>query len=238
MNLPLLRSLVLISTILCPWLSLAADTISPFQARYEVYGRGISMGEAVMSLEMIDANTYQMHSDIEPNVLASLMISGKSREQASGTIQHGVVRPVHYQRHIKTLNKSRDVQLDFDWLSAKINARYNQKNVILPLKSGIVDPLSLTIKVMLDLKYNRLSTQYTMADKTELKTWQIKNLGKKRLNTSLGQLQAIHIKQSTPGKTRTTSFWFAPELHYIPVRVVQHKKGKEAFRMEIQSVEK
>lgn len=46
------------------------------------------------------------------------------------------------------------------------------------------------------------------------------------------------INQYTPGKTRMTTFWVAPELQYLPVRITQEKKGKEELRMEIRAVER
>jgi len=43
---------------------------------------------------------------------------------------------------------------------------------------------------------------------------------------------------ASPGKTRITTFWFAPPLHYLPVRVMQQKDNKEVLRMEIRAVER
>ena len=35
-----------------------------------------------------------------------------------------------------------------------------------------------------------------------------------------------------------TTFWVAPDLQYLPVRIMQEKDGKEDLRMEIRAVER
>ena len=60
--------------------------VKPFQARYEVYGSGFSIGEAVMSLNAAGANAYQMRTRVRPNGLAAMLVSGQIDEQASGCL--------------------------------------------------------------------------------------------------------------------------------------------------------
>ena len=56
------------SLILTP-LTMAADglPVTPFQARYEVYASGFSIGEAVITLTTTAPGAYQMSSDVRPN---------------------------------------------------------------------------------------------------------------------------------------------------------------------------
>ena len=212
--------------------------VAPFQARYEVFGAGFAIGEAVMTLVDAGSGKYQMSSNVRPNGLATLLVSGQIDEKASGDIRDGTVRPARYERQMKTSRKSNAVQLRFDWASGQIQARNDDEQVTLPLSPGVLDPLSLNLTVMWDLQSGRLPSQYTLADKTKLKTYQIQNQGEETLSTPLGKLRTVRVQQSTPGKTRMTTFWFAPELHYLPVRVIQEKDGKEELRMEIRAVER
>ena len=212
--------------------------VAPFQARYEVYGSGFSVGEAVMSLAATGPNAYRMRSEVRPNGLAALLVSGRIDETASGEIREGAVRPDRYERLVETPKKKQTVQFRFDWSANRVQARDNQEQASLPLSPGVVDPLSLNLRVMWDLQRGQVPQEYTLIDETELKTYRIRHEGEERLDTTLGPLQAARISQSKPGKTRITTFWFAPSLHYLPVRVAQQKDGKEVLRMEIRAVQR
>ncbi|HRE53713.1 MAG TPA: DUF3108 domain-containing protein [Candidatus Competibacter sp.] len=230
----------LLGCLLASWPALALSEdlpVKPFQARYEVYGSGFSIGEAVMSLNLA-GDAYQMSTRVRPNGLAAMLVSGQIDEQASGEIREGAIRPIRYERRVETPKKKQTVQLRFDWSAKQIQASDNERRATLPLSSGVMDPLSLNLQAMWDLQNGRAPTQYVLADETELKTYQIKNEGEETLDTSVGKLRAIRLSQAKPGKTRITTFWFAPPLHYLPVRVMQQKDNKEVLRMEIRAVER
>ncbi|MEZ5576938.1 MAG: DUF3108 domain-containing protein [Candidatus Competibacteraceae bacterium] len=123
---------------------------------------------------------------------------------------------------METSKKSGDVQLSRLW----VEARSGTQRATLPLSPGVVDPLSLNMVVMRDLQRDRLPKQYTLVDETALRTFQIRNEGEEVLDTPLGRLRTLRISHSKPGNTRITTFWFAPELRYLPVRIAQHKKGE------------
>ncbi len=237
----LFRAAALVSSLtLNPWALATADglPVSPYQARYEVYASGLSIGEAVVTLTATGPGTYQMSSDVRPNGLVALLASGRIHEQASGEIREGAIRPSQYERLLDTGRKSNHMQLRFDWSAGQVQARYNENQAILPLAPGVVDPLSLQLVVMGDLQRGRVPGQYSLVDKTEIKTYQVRNQGQETLDTPLGTLHTVRINQFTPGKTRMTTFWVAPERHYLLVRITQEKDGKEELRMEIRSVER
>ncbi len=212
--------------------------LAPFQARYEVYGSGFSLGEAVMTLAATGATGYRMSTEIRPNGLAALLVSGRLDESVSGEIREGEIWPDQYERRTETPRRTQIVQLRFDWTAGQVQARSDQEQARLQLAPGVLDPLSLNLRVMWDLQRGHLPDRYTLVDETELKTFQVRNEGEETLNTPLGSLRTLRVSHSKPGKTRITTFWFAPEMHYLPVRVAQEKKGKEELRMEIRAVER
>ncbi|KAB2931077.1 MAG: DUF3108 domain-containing protein [Candidatus Contendobacter sp.] len=236
----LCRAVALASAWVLSPLATAADglPVAPYQARYEVYASGFSIGEAVVTLTAVGTGAYRMTSDVRPNGLVALLASGRIHEQVSGEIRDGAVRPSQYERLLDTGRKSDHMQLRFDWSTGQVQARHNADQATLPLAPGVVDPLSLQLVVMGDLQRGRAPSQYSLVDKTEIKTYQIRNQGREVLDTPLGKLNTVLINQYTPGKTRMTTFWVAPDLQYLPVRIMQEKKGKEDLRMEIRAVER
>ena len=235
------RAIALASALtLSPLVTAATDglPVAPYQARYEVYASGFSIGEAVITLATTGPGTYQMTSDVRPNGLVALLASGRIREQASGEIHEGAVRPSQYERLLDTGKKSDHMQLHFDWPAGQVQARHNADQATLPLAPGVVDPLSLQLVVMRDLQRGQTPSQYSLVDRTEMKTYQVRNQGQETLDTPLGKLNTVRINQYTPGKTRMTTFWVAPERQYLLVRIMQEKDGKEELRMEIRAVER
>lgn len=232
----LLSGLVLACTLVQA--SPAGSPVQAFRAQYEVYGSGFSIGNAIISLTATGPSAYQMRSEVRPNGLAAVLVSGQIDENVNGEIHDDVVQPLRYERRVQTPKKKQTVQLKFDWAARQLQARDNDQQVTLALTPGIVDPLSLNLRVMLDLQKGRVPTEYTLADETELKAYQIRNEGEETLETPLGKLRSTRISQSKPGKTRITTFWFATDLQYVPVRVVQQKDGKEVLRMELRAVER
>ncbi|MDS4026567.1 MAG: DUF3108 domain-containing protein [Candidatus Contendobacter sp.] len=238
---PWCRTVALAGSLLLSSLATAADDrlpVAPYRAHYEVYASGFSIGEAVIALTEPSPGTYQMTSDVRPNGLVALLASGRIHEQVSGEIHHDAIQPHQYERLLDTGKKSNHMQLRFDWSAGQAQARYNADQATLPLAPGVVDPLSLQLVVMADLQRGRTPSQYSLVDRIEIKTYQIRNQGQETLDTPLGKLNTVLVNQYTPGKTRMTTFWVAPDLRYLPVRIMQEKDGKEELRMEIRAVER
>ena len=212
--------------------------MAPFQARYDLYGSGLPVGEALMTLDAAGSNGYAMRFEVRPNPVVALLASHRIQEQASGEIRDGQVRPLHYQRQTETGRETQQVQLRFDWPAAQVEARSNAEQATLPLSPGVTDPLSLNLAVMWDLQRGQLPEQYALVDGIEPRIYRIRNEGEETLKTVLGPLRTVRVSQTRPDGNRTTIFWFATELQYLPVRIARQKKGREDLRLEIRSLER
>ena len=216
----------------------AALLIAPFQARYDLYGSGLPIGEALMTLDATGSNGYAMRFEVRPNPLVALLTSHQIQEQANGEIRDGQVRPLRYERQANTGRETQQVQLRFDWPAAQVEARSNAEQATLPLSPGVTDPLSLNLAVMWDLQRGQLPEQYALVDGIEPRIYRIRNEGEETLKTALGRLHTVRVSQTRPDGNRTTTFWFATELQYLPVRIARQKKGREDLRLEIRSLER
>jgi len=217
----------------------AADgPVPPFQARYELYGLGLPLGEALMMLDYPEPNRYTMRFAVHPNRLVALLASHQVQEQASGEIRDGAIQPRQYTQQADTGKETRNIQLRFNHLERYVEAHSNAEQATLPLSPGATDPLSLNLVVMWDLQRSQLPEQYTLIDGIRLRTYQIRNEGEETLETTLGPLHTVRISQAQPSGSRITTFWFAPDLQYLPVRITRQKKGREDLRLEIRSIER
>ena len=225
---------LLLLTISSAW----ADSlpIAPFEAHYKVFGKGLHIGDSELILLDDGDGRYRMRSHIYPVGLVSLVASQSLQEFVNGRFNNGIPQPVSYEQQRKRGKKSRTIQLQFDWQQNSLQARDNEEQATLALSPRVVDPLSLHLLVMQDLQQGHNPSQYTLAKETELKTYNIKHDGKDVLDTPLGRLNVVRISQQRSGSSRTTLFWFAPALDYLPVQITQLKNGKENLRMMIQKI--
>ncbi len=210
--------------------------IQPFEAHYKVYGAGLPIGESTITLAESEAGKYSMRSNIRPTGLASLVISDRLSEQANGEYRDGEFWPLSYLQRRKDGDESHTVKLTFEWEEGTLLAQDNNERVTLALSPGVIDPLSLHIVVMHDLQEGRTPREYTLADKTELKTYDVKVEGEENLDTPMGTIRAVRINRQKAGSSRVTSFWFAPELDFLLVQISQNKEGSEILRMSIKDV--
>lgn len=190
-------------------------------------------GELVLSLAYEGNDHYRMSTEIQPSGSAALLIS--SSERVRGKLRNQTILPLSYEHRVSGIKNSR-TQLTFHWQEGTLHAEHDDEQVTLPLSSGVVDPLSLYLVVMTDLQQNRMRDQYTFVDDDELKAYQVERDGKETLPTPLGDLSTIRVSQRREGSSRITTLWFAPSLKYLPVQIVQEKKGKEVLRMTIEAV--
>src|SRR5512134_115139 len=76
----------------------AALPVKPFEAHYTVYGKGLPIGESVMTLTDSGNGRYTMRSEVYPSGLTALLISDRLSERASGEFKEGVIRPLSYEQ--------------------------------------------------------------------------------------------------------------------------------------------
>lgn len=220
-------------------LAQAAETqpVRPYQAHYTVYASGLPVGEAITTLSYTGSDTYHMTSDVRPNGLAVMLTSSSIHEQVNGVLRDGQIQPLRYERQVEAGKRSEQLQLQFDWAAGRVQAKVNARQTALALVPGVVDPLSLQLLVRRDLQNGQLRDRYQLADQAAVKTYQIRNQGQETLETPLGRQTVVRVQQFEPGKTRKTTFWLASGLGYLPVRIMQEKKGAEVVRLEIRALD-
>jgi hypothetical protein len=206
--------------------------VPPFEARYAVTRTGIPVGEAVLQLEYEDAARYRMRSSLDLNSLASLMDARSEREEVEGEFVGGMPRPLRYRAQ-RTGSKARTTSMDFDWGRGMVTTVFNGKKSCLRLGPQTVDPLSLHLLTMLNLQSGTLADEYEAVGRDRLKVYLIQSLGETTIRAPIGVLTALAVSRQRPQSKKTTTFWYAPELDFLPVQVTRTKDGTEKSRLTI-----
>lgn len=229
-------SLIPAALILCSLTATAQELpVAPFTAHYTVYGKGLPLGEATLTLTDEGNGRYRMSSDVRPTGVAALLVSKELSERVNGRFEKGIPQPARYEQQQRGDDKESTV-LEFDWQQGELQARSGGEQATLPLTERVVDPLSLHLLVMEDLQQGRQEPAYTLVDDTEIKTYNVSHDGQKTLDTPLGPIKTVQVSRQRPGSSRVTRLWFAPAYGYLPVQITQYKDGSEDLSMVVKQI--
>jgi hypothetical protein len=110
--------------------------------------------------------------------------------------------------------------------------------VDVPLQPGLQDSLSVQIALIQELLAGRTPEKFLMLDRTEVKEYLYSEEGGERVETAIGAYETIKYRSRRPNSDRSTVFWCAPELGYLPVKVERQRGSRIDWAMGIKSLER
>ena len=131
----------------------------------------------------------------------------------------------HHNMRYKILVKNKNLAMNFDAAARKINVDVSGKKSTLDFKVGTLDELNLEFQVREDLKKGNLQPQYLVADEKSVEAVRFVREGREQLNVPAGRYDTVRVRRVHNNPKRTTTFWLAPSLDYLPVRVMQNDDG-------------
>lgn len=138
--------------------------------------------------------------------------------------QRNVISKNHNMRY-KIVVRNKNLAMNFDAASRKINVDVGGKKSVLDFKAGTLDELNLEFQVREDLKKGALQPQYLVADEKRVEAVRFVREGREQLSVPAGRYDTVRVRRVHNNPKRTTTFWLAPSLDYLPVRVMQNDDG-------------
>lgn len=209
--------------------------VTPFEAHYRVYAKGVPAGEGAIILHNTGADRYRMESRVRATGLARLILRDEISEQVEGRVGEQV-EPLHYRFRRTGGSREEHTEYRFDWTNGHVAAEHNGNRAELALAPRVLDPLSTYLQAMWDLKAERRIEEYQLLDDTRIRAYRVEYQGVETLSTSLGDLRTVRVFRQRPGSSRAVVFWFASDHDYIPVQVIQYRDGSENLRMELREL--
>ena len=212
----------------------------PFSATYAVSFRGIGAGTITFDFAR-DAATgryiYETHAS--PSTLARLFVSKAAMERSVMTIDDSGTRPLEWKLEDGKSGNEGDGELHFDWSRNQVTGVVESKPVELTAEPGTQDRSSISIAVTTALLRGIEPGTIPLIDDNRIKRYVYTKKETATVDSALGKLDTV-IYESTRegGSSRTSRFWMAPSLEYLPVRAEQIRKGKVETVMVLQKVEK
>jgi hypothetical protein len=197
----------------------------PFSATYAVSFRGIGAGTITFDFARDAASgryIYETHAS--PSTLARLFVSKAAMERSVMAIDDSGTRPIEWK-------------LD-DGKSGTEDGVVKGKPVELTAEPGTQDRSSISIAVTTALLRGVEPGTIPLIDDNRIKRYIYTKKESATVDSALGKIDTV-IYESTRegGSSRTSRFWMAPSLEFLPVRAEQVRKGKVETVMVLQKLE-
>jgi len=211
--------------------------LKSFIATYMVSTMGLKGINVTTSLTINSSEQVQRYHFKSYSIPVGLLALQKDEtrdEQSEGLIVNALIQPERYSYlQVRNGNTRRNVELKFDWKKKQVSNHHKHKNskwsMSIPEKT--LDKLSYQLSLMLVLAEKKTDKQFSLpiADGGKLKHYNFTVLGKEQVITKAGTYQAIKVRHQRYKKDKIITLWCAPELNYLPVKIIQDEIGKPQF---------
>ena len=200
--------------------AMANAAVAPFNATYNFNIEGKYNGTASRVLTQT-GNQYFY------NVNASVGKLASAKQTANFVNANGAILPVRALTQYKIFGAGRTTTLNFNNAKKQLVTNYKGQNKVIALPQPAYDDLSLEIQIREDLKAGKFRGNYYMADRNTVEAVPFKKSAMTRITVPAGTFDVVRIDRVHDDKDRQTSFWLAPKLDYLPVKVVQNNDGRK-----------
>ena len=197
-----------------------AKTIKPSSANYSFTVEDKYKGTATRTLNK-SGDTWKYDVNARVAGVAS------AAQSSTFTINGNNVIPTKASTTYKLLGLGRTHKLDFNPSAKKVTSNYRGKTTTLNMPQQAFDDLSLEAQIRQDLLNGKFSGNYYMAKKDKIEKTPFKNSGKAKITVPAGTFDTVRVDRVHDDNSRSTSFWLAPSLDYLPVKVSQVNDGKK-----------
>ena len=215
--------------VLTPAVTRNDAALQPFNSTYKLKGWGVLEIKRTVTLSR-ENDLYILRSTNKAAGLASLAGYGPVIEETKFTISSGQIRPLTYsnidQSKISGLNDS----IEFDWIGQVAQSKRKGKTFTVPLEDGVLDPLTVELRVRLDLENGLQVATYRVHEVEEIRTYRVSRLPLETIRAAGLQVKSVHLVIDAGRKNRQLHYWLAPELTYLPVQLKQLHNGKVEAR--------
>jgi hypothetical protein len=221
------RTLILAVCALFAASPMAAELPGNFTAHYALSLNGFKLGESKVSLDTQADNRYRYRSHTYSTGVAKLFRSDTVRESSQFTLHQERIRPQEYRFDHTGDKKERHALLKFDWQAHKVSNTVEGHTWEMKIPAGTLDKFVVQLAVMMDLRNGEKMLSYAIADGGKLKQYQFAVIGEETVKVPAGEFATLKLERLRKDNDRTTYFWCAPDLGYLPVKIkqIEHEDG-------------
>lgn len=198
----------------------SAKTIQPSSANYSFTVEDKYKGTATRTLSK-SGNIWQYDVNARVSGVAS------AAQSSAFTITGNQVSPTQASTTYKLLGMGRTHNLNFNSGKKQVVSTYRGKSTTMAMAQQAFDDLSLEVQIRQDLLNGNFSGNYYMAKKGKVEKTPFKRYDNTKITVPAGTFDTVRVDRIHNDNSRSTSFWLAPSLDYLPVKVSQINDGKK-----------
>ncbi|MDH5649210.1 MAG: DUF3108 domain-containing protein [Gammaproteobacteria bacterium] len=213
--------------------------VSPFAAEYLLKRSGFTIAVSEFRLSKKDTKTYIFESLSRPAGMVSLFKRVHARETSELGVTKNGFKPLNYAYVLEKRRNPQHYSNKFDWENKTVVIEEDGKKTSLTVSDNTLNRFTLQLMLMADLGGNKEVLEYTILHKSKLETFVFTRIGKETIKTSTGSYSTVVIEGKKKDKSggRVMTFWCAPSLNYLPVKIIQEKDDKQLYTMFLTKVE-
>ncbi len=183
-----------------------------------LYGNNrLSVGKVVQSWE-VEADAYKLASEAETSGIVDLFRPQRMRYISQGRIVPQGLRPDSFLVSRTRRGQNEASQARFDWNAGQLiyGTARDQKHVALP--QGAQDLMSLMYQFSLTPPAPGRH-RFPITTGSRYDVYDIEVAVEESIETPIGTLKALPVKQIAPAGSESVEFWLASEYRYLPVKI-------------------
>jgi uncharacterized protein DUF3108 len=196
------------------WLPVAtADTLRSlpvhggYQAEYRVYWHGFFAATAKQQVNRLSKNRYTAQLQVKPRFP---FIPFEYDEKSLFFDAGRAIQPLNFTFQWREKKEERQGSVDFDWKNKKQD------------KISLIFQLSRYLETNAPLVPGK-KWSHSVVEAKKQKTYIFESLAEESIDTPLGWLHTVKIKQSAENSARHSHLWFAIDADYLLVKIAQFK---------------
>ena len=204
--------------------------LSPFQASYQFSYNGKNMGTATRTLSK-NGNTWTYVFAAKAAAIAT------ATETSRFTFNNGQIQSGNFSRNSKILVHNDTMTINFNPAGKVIQTNKRGTARSFAWKAGALDELNAELQVREDLKGSGLKSAYFITDAKGVDTRRFIKQGNETVKTPQGTYNTIKVVLSHDNNAKSSTFWLAPNLDYLPVKMA-HQDGKTSYSLLLTNYKK
>ena len=183
-----------------------------------LYGNNrFPVGKMVQSWE-VEAGSYRLASEAETSGIVDLFRPQRLRHISQGKVMPHGLRPDSFLVSRTRRGQNEASQARFDWSAGQLTygSARDQKHAALP--AGTQDLMSLMYQFSLTPPAPGRH-RFPIATGSRFEVYDIEVAVEETIETPLGTLKALPVKQIARAGSESIEFWLAAEYRYLPVKI-------------------
>lgn len=215
--------------------ALEAASLPSFTATFQIMRDSLRLGTNEVALTVEENGDYRYESHTWPSSWILWLLKEDLRELSRGIMDQAGIRPLFYHYRRSGRRTARTAVLTFDWKTSTVVNDVDDSRWEMTIPAGTLDKLSTQIGIMRELQNGATEKTFAVADGGKLKQYAFQVIDTETVELPAGRFETVKLNRIGDSTQKQTYIWCAPELHYLPVRILQRKEDQTEYRRELES---